>query len=438
MLETTKTLEFIPESSTPKEIVKELKGLGRLSDDFDSINILVLLSEHKNEDVRHHSIKNLAKLSNEALLNHFHNLIKNESVSKNRREIASAIGRMRSPKAINTMLYLLKDRDPNVVLQAIRGLLVFKENTKVRKVLLNLKNHENELVQKIIEVEFYDKKIYQKNHPDFPCLLKDSIFHGDAIDILKKIEDEAVHLTFTSPPYYNARDYSTYKSYNKYLAFLKNVFSEVYRVTKEGRFFILNTSPIIIPRIGRKYSSRRYPIPYDLHKDLVDMGWEFIDDIVWVKPEPSAKNRVAGFEQHRNPLAYKPNCISECVMVYRKKSNKLIDWIYSQYSREIIEASKVEDGYETSNIWNIAPSHDKIHSAVFPLELCDRVIKYYSFKKDLILDPFAGSGSVGVSAVNNERSYCLIEKNSLYYKEINKKLKTNSDRLLCKSSPLLR
>ena len=160
------------------------------------------------------------------------------------------------------------------------------------------------------------------------------------------------------------------------------------------------------------------------------MGWEFIDDIVWVKPEPSAKNRVAGFEQHRRPLAYKPNCISECVMVYRKKSNKLIDWIYDQYPDDVIEESKVDDGYETSNVWNIAPSHDKTHSAIFPLELCDRVIKYYSFKGDLVLDPFAGSGSVGISAVNNQRSYFLIEKNDLYYKEINKKLKNESDLLL--------
>ena len=430
MLVKTKTLELEPAKLTIREVVRRLKNIGRLSDDFDSVDVLTALCKHENEDIRHHSIKNLAKLSDERLLKHFYKLLQNETTSKNRREIASAIGRMRSSKAVPIMLKLLNDDDPNVVLQSIRGLLVFRDDDKIKKTILGFANHENELVRKIIEVEFYDKKDYRKDHASAPAELKNSVFHGDAVDILGGIDGESVHLTFTSPPYYNARDYSIYKSYSNYLSFLKSVFAEVYRVTKEGRFFILNTSPIIIPRIGRKYSSRRYPIPYDLHSDLVDMGWEFIDDIVWVKPEPSAKNRVAGFEQHRRPLAYKPNCISECVMVYRKKSNKLIDWIYDQYPDDVIEESKVDDGYETSNVWSIAPSHDKTHSAIFPLELCDRVIKYYSFKGDLVLDPFAGSGSVGISAVNNQRYYFLIEKNDLYYKEISKKLKNGSGLLL--------
>ena len=53
------------------------------------------------------------------------------------------------------------------------------------------------------------------------------------------------------------------------------------------------------------------------------MGWEYVDDIVWLKPEPSAKNRVAGFNLHRKPLAYKPNCVTETLMVYRKKVTNL-------------------------------------------------------------------------------------------------------------------
>lgn len=56
------------------------------------------------------------------------------------------------------------------------------------------------------------------------------------------------------------------------------------------------------------------------------MGWEFIDDIVWEKPEYSVKNRIGGFQQHRKPLAYKPNSVTEYLMVYRKQTDKLIDW----------------------------------------------------------------------------------------------------------------
>ena len=156
------------------------------------------------------------------------------------------------------------------------------------------------MVKKVIGVEFPEKTKYLKDHSDVDESLKNHVINGDTLKIMKKIKKNSIHLTFTSPPYYNARDYSIYDSYESYLKFLTKVFKEVYRITKEGRFFVLNTSPIIIPRVGRKYSSKRYPIPYDIHHHLVKMGWEFIDDIIWVKPEPSAKNRVSGFNQHES------------------------------------------------------------------------------------------------------------------------------------------
>jgi DNA modification methylase len=202
------------------------------------------------------------------------------------------------------------------------------------------------------------------------------------------------------------------------LNFLEEVFKEVHRITKEGRFFILNTSPIIIPRISRAHASKRYPIPFDIHPLLVKMGWEFIDDIIWVKPEASVKNRNAGFLQHRKPLAYKPNSVTEMLMVYRKKTDKLIDWNIQQYGFEKLNRSKVVEKYETTNVWRIDPTFDKIHSAVFPLELCNRVIKYYSYVEDLVFDPFAGSGTLGRAAINLNRFYFLTEMEAKYIDRI--------------------
>src|SRR3546814_17843188 len=89
---------------------------------------------------------------------------------------------------------------------------------------------------------------------------------------------------------------------------------------------IINTSPISVPRGSRQHASKRYPIPFDLHSVVVKEGWEYIDDIIWLKPEASVKNRVGGFMQHRKPLGYKPNTITEMLMVYRKKTTKLLDW----------------------------------------------------------------------------------------------------------------
>jgi DNA modification methylase len=247
------------------------------------------------------------------------------------------------------------------------------------------------------------------------------------LEALKYVPDESVHLTFTSPPYYNARDYSIYPSYNAYLEFLSNVFKEVHRITKEGRFFLLNTSPVIVPRVSRSHSSKRYPIPFDIHHFLIEMGWEFIDDIIWEKPEASVKNRVGGFQQHRKPLAYKPNPVTEYIMVYRKSTEKLLDWNMHQYNLNIVNKSKVADGFGTSNIWKIDPCFNKIHSAIFPVELCKRVIQYYSYKGDLIFDPFGGSGTVGKTAKSLDRLFFLTEKEPKYFEYMKKQ--TSSSQL---------
>jgi DNA modification methylase len=132
---------------------------------------------------------------------------------------------------------------------------------------------------------------------------------------------------------------------------------------------------------------------------------------------------VAGFNMHRKPLAYKPNCVTETLMVYRKKTNKLIDWIFKQYPKQIINKSKVKDGYQTSNVWKIDPSSNKKHSAIFPVKLCDNVINYYSLAGDLVFDPFAGSGSVGESAIKNNRYFFLTEINKSYSELMKERLK---------------
>lgn len=384
-----------------------LKSLGKLSSDFDSA-YLVELSKHNNQDVRCLAIKNLGKLKDLSYLNLFIDVYKNDKSTIVKREAVSSVGRLKNELTKPFLISILEDKDPKIVCQVIRGLLSFND----KDVLKPLINHENEMVRTLIYKEFYSKKETIDNQNDS---LKNTIIHGDTIEIMKQIKDETIHLTFTSPPYYNARDYSIYSSYKAYLEFLTDVFKEVYRITKEGRFLIVNTSPIIIPRISRSHSSKRYPIPFDLHHYLVEMGWEFIDDIVWLKPEASVKNRNGGFKQHRKPLAYKPNCVTEYLMVYRKTTDKLIDWNIKQYDNDIVESSKIEDGYETTNVWKIKPSFDKVHSAVFPIDLCKKVIKYYSFKGDLVFDCFGGSGTVGKVAKELERSFLLTELNDVYF-----------------------
>ena len=403
--------EMPPANGKNGDMLKWLNGLGRLPKNFDGA-VLAEMMENKNAKLRQLAVANLGKLSDIRFLPPLLQTATKDDNTAVRREAAAAIGRMRNKAAVSALVRLTHDKDPKVVLQALRGLLVFGKNKTTHAVLQRLAKHPNELIQDVIAYEknyVFDTAESKKAQVESPDYLKNLIVHGDAISILKRTPPESVHLTFTSPPYYNARDYSIYSSYAEYLAFLKKAFRQVLRVTKPGRFLVVNTSPVIMPRLGRQFSSKRYPIPFDLHALLAAMEWEFIDDIVWAKPEASVKNRNGGFFQHRKPLAYKPNARTEYLMVYRKKTPRLIDWNIQQYDRRRLARSFVKGDYDTSNVWNVEPTFDKKHSAVFPSALCQRVIRYYSFADDLVFDPFGGSGTLGRTAAAMGRFFFMTE-----------------------------
>ena len=419
--------EHLRSCSSSLEARAILENLGRLPSDFDGEVFIPFLTDAI-RDTRYWAVKNLGKLEDISFLHRLSEIAVEDGSSTVRREAVSAIGRMRNERAIPTLVKFLRDDDPNVVLQAMRALLVFKSHERVKDCLLGLRDHPNEQIQYVLDMEFETKPNISDYgmHHESPDYMKNVVVEGDTREVMQLLPDGCIHLTFTSPPYYNARDYSIYKSYQQYLDFLGEVFDAVHRITKEGRFLLINTSPVIVSRFSRKHSSRRYPIPFDLHALVQDLGWEFIDDIVWAKPETSVKNRNGGFQQHRKPLGYKPNMVTEYVMVYRKKTTRLIDWNMRQYPKAVVDDSKVRGQFETTNLWHIDPMSDKVHSAVFPHDLCDRVVKYYSFKGDLVFDPFAGSGTFGVSALTQGRRFFLTEQEPAYVERMKEQFQAAS------------
>ena len=110
---------------------------------------------------------------------------------------------------------------PKIVSQAIRGLLVFKGQHKVDETLKPLLQHENETVRTIIQQAYLNtQKIAEDKlkHKECYDYLKNTVVLGDVRKTLQAIPNESFHLTFTSPPYYNARDYAIYPSYQAYLS----------------------------------------------------------------------------------------------------------------------------------------------------------------------------------------------------------------------------
>ncbi len=267
------------------------------------------------------------------------------------------------------------------------------------------------------------KKKQQASVPKV-SFLRNTIGMGDSEELLRELPSESVDLVFTSPPYYNAKpEYTEYLSYEEYLLKMKKIIHECARVLNEGRFFVINVSPVLIRRASRSEASRRIAVPFDFHRLFIEEGFEFIDDIIWMKPEGAgwATGRGRRFAADRNPLQYKPVPVTEYVLVYRKKTDKLIDWLIRKHpDQEAVKASKIADGYEVTNVWKIPPAHCKEHPAVFPAELAEKVISYYSFKNDVVLDPFGGTGTTAKAAAMLGRRFVLFEMEPKYVKLIKK------------------
>lgn len=245
-----------------------------------------------------------------------------------------------------------------------------------------------------------------------------SVVCGDARVVLRQLPEQFFGLVVTSPPYYNARpQYSEYSDYSEYLALLKDVFSQCHRTLEEGRFLVVNASPILVRRPSRDKSSKRIPVPFHINNILESIGFEFIDDIIWVKPAGAGWNTGRGrrFAADRQPLQYKPVPITEYFLVYRKATKKLIDWnLRNHADQEAVRASRIEDGYEVTNVWHSKPSHHPVHPAVFPVGIIQKLVSYYSFKGDIVLDPFAGIGTVGQAALRIARRFFLIDVDASY------------------------
>lgn len=256
--------------------------------------------------------------------------------------------------------------------------------------------------------------------------LPNTVGLGDSEELLSGLPDESVDLVFTSPPYYNARpEYQEYIDYDDYLEKMRSIFKESGRVLHEGRFFAINSSMTLIRRATAQESSTRLAVPFDLHRIMVDEGFEFIDDIIWVKPEGAGwvSGRGRNFALNRKPLSYKPVPVTEYIMVYRKKSEYLLGWNISGHpDQDAVNRSKITGDYDKTNIWKIQPSFSKDHPAIFPQALAERIIRYYSFENDVVLDPFGGIGTTAMAAIALKRRFVMLEQDPDYMKIFQKRL----------------
>jgi DNA modification methylase len=217
------------------------------------------------------------------------------------------------------------------------------------------------------------------------------------------LASHSVHLTVTSPPYWNAIDYDVHATdhgasnyrprqdveYEAYLEWLGRCFGEVHRVHAPGTFCAVVIGTVLL-------RTSHTPLSYHLVPLMEGVGWEFHQDIVWNKVTGGVK-RAGSAIQHPYPGYFYPNIMAEYILVFRKPGPRKIHEGRShderQGSRYPIDALFTRE--LANNVWHIAPvpPGQFDHPCPFPEEIPRRLIRLYSYRGDLVLDPFAGSGT---------------------------------------------
>ena len=229
----------------------------------------------------------------------------------------------------------------------------------------------------------------------------DRIVRGDARDVLEVLPRESVHLAITSPPYNLRMPYRGYddnRSPEEYLRWLREVWRALEPVLVPGGRFVLNVAPTSIKNFR--------PIHHDLSRDLRDLGYIMRTEIIWYKQTMGRRTAWGSWRSPSNPHII-PSW--EYVLVFSKGQWNLPG------DRGAIDISAREFEAFSDGFWKIPPERvRKGHPAPFPEELIERLVKFYSYRGNVVLDMFGGTGTVAAVARRLGRHYLHIDASEEY------------------------
>jgi len=257
---------------------------------------------------------------------------------------------------------------------------------------------------------FYDRftpPVLSDDETVNPCLAADQLFCGDARE-MSAVPDSSVALVVTSPPYFAGKEYEEALgeghvpgTYLDYLEMLRDVFAECRRVLEPGGRIAVN-----VANLGRRpYRSLSGDVTSILQDDLRLL---LRGEILWQKAKGANGSCAWGsFTSAANPTL---RDLSERVVIASKgRFGRAVD----RKDRERLglpyenTITKEEFMAATLDVWHIrAESARRVgHPAPFPVELPERLLRLYTYRGDVVLDPFLGSGSTAVAAICNDRRY---------------------------------
>ena len=315
--------------------------------------------------------------------------------------------------------------------------------------------------------EKYIKNIYRKqndkeideNFAKEVLSGKLNLVFGDSLELLKKLPSESIQVMVTSPPYYNAREYSNWQNIDIYLEDMEQIIKEAYRVLDNHRAFIFNVGDIFDnPNTKTKstWGKERIPLGSYFVNIFEKVGFKFVDDIIWDKGEVQSsrhKNSFRPFPLYQYPInSYEhifvfmkhrldkyrypcPVCGSLKVSGNTQSEPGIQSWECKNL--KCFERSKSNRGKRFSLISNIKQRNQtkdntidnsiiekwrrdivkfgpviKInskgkntlgHTAPYPADIPEYAVMAFSFKGEALLDPFAGSFTSAIVAAKNDR-----------------------------------
>jgi len=261
-----------------------------------------------------------------------------------------------------------------------------------------------------------------------------TVYVKDARD-MKEIKDNSVHLMITSPPYFNAKLYSTIEGdlgnihdLDEWFNEIGKVWKEVFRVLQPGRKAFIN---IMNLPVRTKHGFKSLNIVGRTIDLCESIGFIFRREIIWHKTN-SVRAHFGTYPYPGNILI---NYTHEFILEFEKPAPKNYKK-YEHLTEEQKEASKLEKDFwieiKKSDVWLIKPEgsgDNRDHPAPFPYELPYRLIKAYSFVGETVLDPFLGSGTTLIAARDLKRNGIGYEINPEIAKEAIRKIKNFQQKL---------
>jgi site-specific DNA-methyltransferase (adenine-specific) len=251
------------------------------------------------------------------------------------------------------------------------------------------------------------------------------IICGDAQTVLTHIPSNSIDLIITSPPYnfghaYAQDPHDDTHEWNEYFEKLLVVWRECERVIKPGGRIAVNIQPLFSDYI---------PTHHIISRQLAGLGLLWRAEILWEKNNYNAKYTAWG--SWKSPSMPYIKYTWEFIEVFDKQSHK------KPGRKEDIDITTDEFKEWVKGRWSFPPEtrmKDYHHPAMFPEELPRRLMKLFSYKHDIILDPFNGAGTTSLVAWKLGRRFIGIDVSEQYSAEAMKRLLASSDPIRISSS----